>query len=96
MDRIEISEAFRNALSALHDIAGTLPEAFQRFPELAQSNAELFCVKDDDVRAVMTDKFIITLEPTEKLLNLIATVRAFKAERDLVEKSQIGARFERS
>jgi hypothetical protein len=80
MDHIEISDEFRSELRALRDVADALPEACKSLPQLSQSNADLFRVKDDSVLAVGTGGLVITLEPTERLRELVTAVRTWKRE----------------
>jgi len=81
MDHIKINDDFRKGLQSLRDVADALPEMLKRFPELPQRNSELFRVKDDSFLAVTTGDLVITLEPTERLMEVIAAARAWKAER---------------
>jgi hypothetical protein len=81
MDHIEINEDFREALRQLREVRDAIPEVCDSDPSLPQRNSDLFRVKGDSFRAVATGDLVITLEPTEGLMDLIAAIRAWKAER---------------
>jgi hypothetical protein len=76
MDHIELSEDFREALRELRNIANALPEHSSGFPQLAQSAADLFRVKNDGIFAIGTNNLVITLEPTERLREYLSAMRA--------------------
>ncbi|MBZ5580170.1 MAG: hypothetical protein LAP40_26725 [Acidobacteriia bacterium] len=87
MDHIEISEGYREGLRCLRFIRDAGPETREYFSQFLNSNTELFRIKDDNVFAVGTGDMVITLEPSERLRELMAAVRAWKAERDLVQQA---------
>ena len=80
MDRIQISDAFREGLNSLREVRHALPEVCESNPDLPQRNSELFRIKDDSFMAVRTGDLVITLEPTERLMELVAAARARKGE----------------
>jgi hypothetical protein len=82
VDHIEIDDEYREGLRCLCQIRDAGPEVRERFGQFLESCAELFRVKDDLVFAVGTEDLVVTLEPTERLRELMATVRAWKGERD--------------
>lgn len=91
MDHIKINDDFRKGLQSLRDVADALPEMLKRFPELPQRSSELFRVKDDSFLAVATGDLVITLEPTERLTEVITAARAWKVERGIrKECTEIG------
>ena len=76
MDHIQISADFREALQVLRFVANSNPEVKSSLPQIPQSAADLFRVKNDNVFAVGTNEFVVTLEPTERLLEYLSAVRA--------------------
>jgi hypothetical protein len=80
MDHITISEEVRAGITCLREIRNASPELRDRFSDFLQSNAELFRVKDDRVLAIGTSDVVISLEPTKRLSELVAAVRAWKDE----------------
>jgi hypothetical protein len=86
MNHITITDEFRAGLQSLYDVSKALPEVCERFPELPQCSSDLFCVKNDSFLAIRTGDLVITLEPTERLAELIAAARAWKSKGDIVEK----------
>ena len=83
MDRIEASPEAKQAIWLLRKVSSALPQFRDRFPELPQSAADCFRVKDNCVPTVGTGELIITLEPTEQMLKFVAAVRA----REIVPES---------
>jgi hypothetical protein len=76
MDRIEITEDARTGVQYLHNIRRAHPESDQALPNGIHCVSELFRVKDNSLFAGGADDLVITLEPTERLLELVATTRA--------------------
>jgi hypothetical protein len=92
MNHIAVNDAFRNGLTQLEGVADALPEVCKRFPELPQSVSELFRVKDDGFFAVRTSDLVITLEPTERLLELVSAARTWKGIRSIgQEVAEVGS-----
>jgi hypothetical protein len=85
MDHIEISKEFRIGISALRDVANALPKACKCLPELPHKNSDLFRIKDDSILAIGTNDLVITLEPTERLRELVAAVRARERKNSIAE-----------
>lgn len=75
MDRIEITEEVRAAVEYLRDVAHAVPEFKSGLPQFPKSLADCFRIKDDPLFALGTSDLIITLEPTERLMELIAAKR---------------------
>jgi hypothetical protein len=76
MDRIEVSAEAKEAIHLLREVSGTLPQFRDCFPELPQSAADCFRVKDDHVLTAGTNELVITLEPTQRMLEFVAAVWA--------------------
>jgi hypothetical protein len=92
MNHIAVNDAFRNGLTQLEGVADALPEVCKRFPELPQTVSELFRIKDDSFLAVRTNDLVITLEPTERLLELVSAARTWKGIRDVEEElAEVGS-----
>jgi hypothetical protein len=79
MDHIAVTPEFREVLRALRSVAGASPEIGGSFPELGQSASDCFRVKDDCLVATGTGDLVITLEPTERMLEFVAAKRAREA-----------------
>ena len=58
----------------------TDPERIKSIPELWQNASELFRVKADPLFAVGTDDIVITLEPTERFIELVSAPGAWERE----------------
>jgi hypothetical protein len=76
MDRIELAPGVREGVQVLRDVLNASPETHHGRSGFSQSASEWFRVKQDDVFAVGTGGLVITLEPTESLLELLAAKRA--------------------
>ena len=87
MNHIEVTDDFRKGLGYLENVADALPELCKRFPELPQNVSDLFRIKNDSFLAVRTNDLVITLEPTERLTELVSAARTWKGIRNCGEKS---------
>jgi hypothetical protein len=86
MNHITISDEFRVGIQSLAEVSERLPEVCERFPELPQRNSDLFRVKDDSFLAIRTGDLVVTLEPTERLSELVTAARAWKNEGNLPDQ----------
>jgi hypothetical protein len=80
MNRILPSEDLLRAYRWLHVVRDASPEEVSTFPEIPQSVADVVRVKQDRLFASGTGDIIITLEPTERLTELVAALRAREFE----------------
>lgn len=87
MNHIEVSDSFRILLADLENVSDALPELCEGCPEMPKSISELFRIKDDGFLAVMTGDLVITLEPTERLSELVTAARAWKRIHGVPEKT---------
>jgi hypothetical protein len=96
MNHIAVNDAFRAGLASLEDIADALPEICKRCPDLPQSVSELFRIKNDSFLAIGTGDLVITLEPTERLIELVAAARTWKRISGFGQESrEVGSGCER-
>jgi hypothetical protein len=63
-----------------------VPEVCKRFPELPQSTSELFRIKTDSFLAIATGDLVITIEPTERLMELVTALRTRKDKGNISEE----------
>ena len=66
---------FSEMLDILAALRNCDVENRQSFTHLLQSGCELFCAKDNGRCALGTTEFTVTLEPSKRLLQLLATRR---------------------
>jgi hypothetical protein len=88
IDHVEIAPGVTDGIRALRVVFNTPPEALHSFPALKQSCSEWFRVKADDISAIGTSDLIITLEPTERLVELVTAVRTREAKGCIGEESR--------
>jgi hypothetical protein len=79
--RIEPTSDCKRATSFLLDIANGLPEMGEGVREILQLAPEFFRVKNDILFAVGTNYLVVSIEPTERLMELMAAHRARENER---------------
>jgi hypothetical protein len=80
MDRIAPTRELTHWLKLLRDVMDARPESISGLPHLQQGASDLFRVKSDPLFAVGTNDVIITLEPTERLIELVSALRAREGE----------------
>lgn len=85
MDHIELSDDFRKTVRELRAVARSNPKLLRSLPQLCQSAADCFRIKNDSLFAVGTDDLVITLEPSERLVEFLSTARTRNGRIEKVE-----------
>jgi hypothetical protein len=80
VDKIEVSTALRVALMDLREIR-TIPDERDRFLQACNSICDLTAIQPGDFIAHGTDEFVLTLQPTNTFLKLVAAFQARKREK---------------
>jgi len=77
---IEITDGLPKLLNSLRQAARTEPENLRFGPEVFQDVSKLVRVKCDRVFAAGTDNIVVTLEPTELLIEIVPATGAVQRE----------------
>jgi hypothetical protein len=79
--RLEPTDECRRATSFLLEVANTHPETRQSGGQLSQSASKFLRVKDNGLITIGADYLVVSIEPTERLMEFMAAHGARKHER---------------
>jgi hypothetical protein len=80
VNRIAPTRELTKCLGLLRKEMDSGPERVERIPELRQNISNLVRLKADPCLATGTNDIVITLEPTERFIELVSTLGAREGE----------------
>lgn len=87
MNRIAPTDDLLKAYKYLHILRDASPEQVGTLPEIPQSIADVVRVKPGCLFARGTGDIIIALEPTERLTELVAALKAWERNNQISSKT---------